>query len=88
MHQKEKSINGILTMFINLKSSINESKTTSDKGTYTFHIVNPFTGKTINIIEDRNQSPISLDLPLNNVKKRNSYFSIVIPLSITLDTEL
>lgn len=36
--------------------SIDEFKATSDKGTYAFNIVDPITGKTLDIIEDRKAS--------------------------------
>jgi len=52
--------------------SIDEFKATSDKGTYAFNIVNPLTGKTLDIIEDRKASSLRnyfLRFPFRQRKK-------------------
>ena len=38
--------------------SIDEFRATTDKGTYAFNIVNPITGKTLDIVEDRKYSTL------------------------------
>lgn len=52
--------------------SIDEFKATTDKGTYAFNIVDPITGKTLDIIEDRKASFLKnyfLRFPFNERKK-------------------
>lgn len=52
--------------------SIDEFKATSDKGTYAFNIVNPISGKTLDIIEDRKASFLKnyfLRFPFSERKK-------------------
>ena len=52
--------------------SIDEFKATSDKGTYAFNIVDPITGKTLDIIESRKASFLKnyfLRFPFNERKK-------------------
>lgn len=52
--------------------SIDEFKATSDKGTYAFNIVDPLTGKTLDIIEDRKASSLRnyfLRFPFSQRKK-------------------
>jgi transposase len=38
--------------------SIDEFRTTSDEGTFVFHITNPITGKTLDIVSDRTMSAL------------------------------
>ena len=52
--------------------SVDEFRATTDKGTYAFNIVNPITGKVIDIIEDRKESSLRnyfLRFPFSERKK-------------------
>ena len=61
--------------------SIDEFKATSDKGTYAFNIVNPLTGKTIDIIEDRKATNLRSYFLRFPFKQRKNVKIIVMDLS-------
>ena len=61
--------------------SIDEFKATSDKGTYAFNIVNPLTGKTIDIIEDRKAANLRSYFLRFPFKQRKNVKIIVMDLS-------
>ena len=61
--------------------SIDEFKATSDKGTYAFNIVDPLTGKTLDIIEDRKASSLRNYFLRFPFKQRKKVKIIVMDLS-------
>lgn len=61
--------------------SIDEFKATSDKGTYAFNIVDPLTGKTLDIIEDRKAASLRNYFLRFPFKQRKKVKIIVMDLS-------
>ena len=61
--------------------SIDEFRATTDKGTYAFNIVNPITGKTLDIVEDRKCSTLRSYFLRFPYKERNKVKIIIMDLS-------
>ena len=61
--------------------SIDEFRATTDKGTYAFNIVNPITGKTLDIVEDRKYSTLRSYFLRFPYKERKKVKIIIMDLS-------
>lgn len=61
--------------------SIDEFRATTDKGTYAFHITDPISGKTLDIVEDRKESTLRDYFRKIPTAEKNKVKTIVMDLS-------